>query len=82
MINLDNISLYNSKATVKSNNTNIDVKGPFKNDVTTVRGKRVPKISDKKWHRGKGVHVNSDITTKKICISSYFSLVSGQRNSG
>ena len=29
------------------------------------RGEGVPKINDKKWHRGSGVHANSDITTKK-----------------
>ena len=39
---------------------------PFKNDITVVVGEGAPKISDRKWRRGEGVHANSDITTKKI----------------
>ena len=47
------------------------IKGPFKNDVTRVREDGVPKISDKKWHRGRKVHANSDIATKKIYVQVF-----------
>ena len=30
---------------------------------------------------GRGVHANSDITAKKLCISFYFSVVFGQHGS-
>ena len=32
----------------------LSTKGTFKNDVTRLVGRRVPKISDKKLHRGRG----------------------------
>ena len=57
-------------------------KESFRNNVSRVRGRRVPKISDKKWHRGEGVHANGDITTKKkLCASFSFSLDFGQGSS-
>ena len=47
-------------------------KGSFKNDITGVRWEGVPKISDKKGHRGQGVHANnSDITIKKIYMQVF-----------
>ena len=31
----------------------------------------LPKISDQKWHRGEGVHANSDIFTKKNYVQVF-----------
>ena len=46
------------------------------------RGRGHPMFVTKEDIGGRGVHVNSDITTKKkLCRSSYFSLVFGQRGS-
>ena len=50
----------------------------IKNDVTGGGGSGVTTISDKKWHRAEGVHVNSDITVKnkenmfKFLFFAYF----------
>ena len=60
--------------------------GKFKNDVTGVGGRGYPKLVTKS-DIGGGVHTNSDITPppqkkkKKLCLSFYFSLAFGQRDS-
>ena len=44
-----------------------DVMGPFKNDVTRVRGMGYPKLLTESDIGEEGVHAISDIKTKKIC---------------